>query len=681
MGRKSHEEQLRPLAAALAIDDDALADLVAGVAAAPESGLSGNRWAKLLGRRPRARVAAALDERAAAAAARYRAAIEIPAPAARLAAVRAELARRRLDGFIVPLGDENHTEFVPLRAQRLAWLTGFSGSAGTAVVLGTRAALFVDGRYTLQAREQVPGALYSFHHLVEEPWRRWLASNLDAGARFGYDPWLHSENEAGALAAACQAAGAELVAVGANPVDAVWVDRPPAPISPAVPHPLRFAGEASAAKRRRLARVLVETEIDAAVLTAPDSLAWLLNLRGADVACTPLALGFAILHADADVDLLIDRRKLSAGLRRHLGRGVRIRERAALGEALDELARAGKTVAIDPATTASWIARRLRAGGAEPRHAADPCALAKAVKNSVELDGVREAHRRDGAALTRFLAWLAREAPRGGLDELAATAKLAAFRADNELIRSASFDTIAGAGPNGAIVHYRATPATNRRLERGQLFLLDSGAQYLDGTTDVTRTIAIGTPNDEMRDRFTRVLKGHIAIATCRFPDGTTGSQIDTLARQFLWQAGLDYDHGTGHGVGSYLGVHEGPQRISKLPNAVALKPGMIVSNEPGYYEADAYGIRIENLVAVMRDEGSGGEGAGARPFHRFETLTLAPIDRNLIDAGLLTAAEIGWVDRYHARVRDTLAVRVDAATRAWLEEATAPLLPATGAG
>ena len=586
--------------------------------------------------------------------------------------MRAELAGHGLDGFIVPLSDEYHTEFVPLRALRLAWLTGFSGSAGTAIVLTTRAALFVDGRYTLQARDQVPGDLYSFHHVVEEPWRRWLADNLDAGERFGYDPWLHSESEADALAAACEAAGAKPVAVAANPVDAVWTDRPPAPISPTVAHPRRFAGEASADKRRRLASALGEAGIDAAVLTAPDSIAWLLNVRGADVACTPLALAFAVLHADACVDLLIDRRKLSSGLRRHLGRGVRTGEHSSFGNVLDRLAADGKTVAVDPATTASWIVRRLRAGGAEPRHGPDPCALAKATKNRVELDGAREAHRRDGAALVRFLAWLAREAPRGELDELQAVEKLAAFRAENELIQSLSFDTIAGAGPNGAIVHYRATSATNRRLEAGQLFLLDSGAQYLDGTTDVTRTVAIGEPSDEMRDRFTRVLRGHIAVARCRFPDGTTGSQIDTLARQFLWQAGLDYDHGTGHGVGSYLGVHEGPQRISKLPNTVALRPGMIVSNEPGYYKTDAYGIRIENLVAVVRDEGSESE----RPFHRFETLTLAPIDRILIDAAMLTADEIDWIDHYHARVRDTLAGRADGATRGWLEGATAPLAP-----
>ncbi len=676
MADASTIEQLLAKVEELGIDGETLAGLISGVAAAPAAGLPGIgrcSWAALLGHEPGAELVAALDEQVAATASRYLEALESPAPGERLSALRAELANRGLDGFVVPLSDENHTEFVPLRALRLAWLTGFSGSAGTAIVLMTDAALFVDGRYTLQVRDQVPGALYSFHHLVEEPPQRWLTLNLGAGTRLGYDPWLHTENEVNRLTAACEAVGAELVAVETNPVDAVWAEQPPAPISPTVSHPQRFVGEASADKRRRLAQTLVQEQIDAAVLTAPDSIAWLLNIRGADVSCTPLALAFAILHADASVDLLIDRRKLSNGLAQHLGPDVRIDDRSALGDALDRLAADKKVVGIDPARTASWISQRLRNGGAAPRYAADPCALPKAIKNQAELNGTREAHKRDGAALTRFLAWLAREAPHGKLDELAATDKLAAFRAENALIQSLSFNTISGAGPNGAIVHYRATAATNRRLTAGQLFLLDSGAQYLDGTTDVTRTVAIGEPTHEMRDRFTRVLKGHIAVATCRFPDGTTGSQIDTLARQFLWQAGLDYDHGTGHGVGSYLGVHEGPQRISKLPNKVPLQPGMIVSNEPGYYKADAYGIRIENLVAVVGCDGAD----DGRPFNQFETLTLAPIDRALIDIGLLTADEIGWIDRYHARVRATLSERVDSTTRIWLDEVTVPLTTA----
>ena len=654
-------------------DRTALKALAESVAAAPDSDLPGHRsgkWQSLLGHQPSSELVSTLDGMVAAATDRYTDALDTPAPAARLAAVRQELGGRGLHGFIVPLSDENYTEFVPLRAHRLAWLTGFTGSAGIAVVLDERAALFVDGRYTLQVRDQVPKDLFTFHHVVEEPPRGWIGANLTAGARLGYDPWLHNEDEVAKLAAACKKADGELVAVDSNPIDAVWSDQPPTPVSPTVPHDLRFAGEDSADKRRRLAEKLSADQLDAAVLTAPDSIAWLLNIRGSDVSCTPLPLAFAVLHADASVDLLIDARKLADGLGQHLGPDVRTGERSGFGDVLDRLADDGKNVGIDPATTAAWIAQRLRQGGIEPRRAEDPCTLPKALKNDVELNGTRAAHLRDGAALTRFLAWLAKEAPLGKLDELTAAATLAEFRAQNELIQSLSFNTISGAGPNGAIVHYRATPATNRRLEQGQLFLLDSGAQYLDGTTDVTRTVAIGEPTDEMRERFTRVFRGHIAIATCRFPKGTTGSQLDTLARHSLWQGGLDYDHGTGHGVGSYLGVHEGPHRISKLPNNVPLLPGMIVSNEPGYYKTNAYGIRIENLVAVVPST----VGKDDREFFAFETLTHAPIDRSLIATDLLMPEEIDWIDAYHSQVREALTDRVDPATRDWLSDVTRPL-------
>ena len=656
-----------------ALDPTVLKTLAQSVAAAPATDLPGHgsgKWQSLLGHAPSTHLAQALDDLVAEAAGRYADVLDAPDPEQRLIALRAELSGRDLQGFIVPLSDENYTEFVPLRAHRLAWLTGFTGSAGTAIVLDERAALFVDGRYTLQVRDQIPATLFSFHHVTEEPPRAWLAENLRTGARFGYDPWLHTEDEVTRLAAACKKADAELIAVDSNPIDAVWQDQPPTPVSPTVPHDLAFAGETSVDKRRRLAEKLSADQLDAAVLTAPDSIAWLLNIRGADVSCTPLPLAFAVLHADASVDLLIDQRKLAEGLGQHLGPEVRISERSSFGYVLDELASGAKRVGIDPSSTAAWISQRLRQGGIEPQSADDPCTLPKALKNDVELNGTRAAHLRDGAALTCFLAWLEKEALSGDLDELIAAATLAEFRAGNERIQSLSFNTISGAGPNGAIVHYRAAPATNRRLEQGQLFLLDSGAQYLDGTTDVTRTVAIGEPSEEMRDRFTRVLRGHIAVATCKFPKGTTGSQIDTLARHFLWQAGLDYDHGTGHGVGSYLGVHEGPQRISKLPNKVALQPGMIVSNEPGYYKTGAFGIRIENLVAVVRSP----VGEADREFYAFETLTHAPIDRTLIAADLLTAEEIEWVDRYHAQVRDALADRVDQVTRGWLEDVTRPL-------
>lgn len=599
--------------------------------------------------------------------------------ATRLAALRQELARRGLTGFVVPRADEHQGEYVPPRAERLAWLTGFTGSAGFAIVLQDRAAIFVDGRYTLQVRDQVDVGLFEPRHLTEQPPEAWIAERLPAGGRLGYDPWLHTVEGIKRLRRAVERAGGELVACDGNPIDAVWRDQPPPPIAPVVPHELRFAGLDSGEKREMLGRKLREDGFAAAVISAPDSIAWLLNIRGGDVPHTPLPLSFAILHAEGAVELFIDRRKLAPGLEAHLGNGVSINPPDGFAAALDRLGARdgaeGRRVLTDAASGAVWIFDRLSAAGARPVAGEDPCALPKACKNATEIAGARAAHRRDGAALTRFLAWLAREAPKGGLTELDAAERLAAFRRENELFRDLSFDTISGAGPNGAVVHYRVTERTNRRLEPGQLYLVDSGAQYLDGTTDVTRTVAVGAPppgatGAEMRERFTRVLKGHIALATVRFPRGTTGSQLDTLARHALWQVGLDFDHGTGHGVGSYLGVHEGPQRISKMPNRVPLEVGMIVSNEPGYYKAGAYGIRIENLVTVVPVEVPGAE----RPMLGFETLTLAPIDRALIEPALLTPDEAAWLDAYHARVRETLTPLVDEATAAWLAEATQPL-------
>lgn len=582
------------------------------------------------------------------------------AAAERLGRLRRELAQRGLDGFLLPMADEHQNEYVPPRARRIAWLTGFTGSAGLVVVLADKAALFTDGRYTLQAKAQVDGALYELRHVTEEPPTDWIAAHLGAGGRLGYDPWLFTADGVARFRQAAERAGGALVAVDENPLDAVWDDQPPPPLAPVVPHELRYAGESAADKRARIAATL---EADAAVLTATDSIAWLFNIRGGDVAHTPLALAFAILRADGTADLFVDRRKLTPGLDAHLGNAVAVREPGDFAPALAQLA--GKRVRVDPAVTAAWVFDRLQSAGAQIVRAADPCQLPKACKNEVELAGTRAAHRRDGAALTRFLRWLDenwREA-----DELTAAERLEAFRREDGLFRDLSFDTISGAGPNGAIIHYRSTPETNRRLESGSFYLVDSGAQYLDGTTDVTRTIAIGSPSPEMRDRFTRVLKGHIALALCRFPEGTTGSQLDALARLALWRAGLDYDHGTGHGVGSYLGVHEGPQRISKLPNTVALKPGMIISNEPGYYKAGAYGIRIENLVVVQRIELPGAE----RPMLGFETLTRAPIDLAAVEPGLLTPEERTWLNDYHAEVRATLQPLLDPATAAWLARAT----------
>ncbi|HTH18002.1 MAG TPA: aminopeptidase P family protein [Magnetospirillum sp.] len=596
-----------------------------------------------------------------------------PAPPQRLDDLRAELARRGLAGFIVPRADEHQGEYVAPSAQRLAWLTGFTGSAGTAVVLRERAAVFVDGRYTIQVRQEVDTGRFEPLHLVDQPPSRWLAEQLKAGDRLGYDPWLHTAEQVDTLERAIERVGATLAVCDSNPLDAVWHDRPAPPRAPVLPHPQDFAGRSSTEKRGDVAELLRADRFDAAVLTDPSSIAWLLNIRGGDVAYTPLPLSFAILHADGSVDLFIEPAKLSGGVPDHLGEQVRVAPPAEFPKALDRLA--GKRVRVDPATGAAAIFDRLGKAGAKVERGADPCALPKACKNPVELNGMHAAHRRDGVAVVRFLAWLSvqfEQDERAEVDELGAAARLEAFRAEGRHFRGLSFPTIAGSGAHGAIVHYRSTSASNRVLRPGELFLLDSGAQYLDGTTDITRTIAIGCPSPEQRQRFTLVLKGHIALARAVFPAGTTGSQLDVLARQFLWQAGLDYDHGTGHGVGAFLSVHEGPQRISKVgTGAVALKPGMVLSNEPGYYKAEAYGIRIENLVVVAsRLTPPGGE----RELMGFDTLTLVPFDRALIDTSLLDAAEREWIDAYHAQVVETLSLSLEGDALAWLVRAAAPL-------
>ncbi|MBC7951646.1 MAG: aminopeptidase P family protein [Rhodospirillaceae bacterium] len=596
-----------------------------------------------------------------------------PAGPERLNALRAELGRRDLAGFIIPRADEHQGEYVSRRAQRLAWLTGFTGSAGLAIVLTEQAAVFVDGRYTLQVGQEVDTALFEPVPMADCPPSRWLSERLKDGDWLGFDPWLHTWDQIEALRLTAERAGAQLVPCDdVNPLDAVWADQPAPPMAPVVLHALEFAGQSSAEKRAELATALTTDRLDAAVLTDPASVAWLLNIRGGDVAYTPLPLGFAILHDDASVDLFMEPAKL-AGL--SLGSEITVHPPANLTNALEALGRDGKRVRVDPAMAAYAVLDRLTQSGAKLDRGADPCALPKACKNRVELDGARAAHRRDGAALVRFFAWLATQ---DQVDELGATARLEEFRREGQHFQGLSFPTIAGSGPHGAIVHYRSTPKTNRRLEPGELFLLDSGAQYLDGTTDVTRTVvvgaqgAVGIPGAEERERFTLVLKGHIALARAVFPVGTTGSQLDVLARRPLWERGLDYDHGTGHGVGSYLSVHEGPQRISKLgTGAVALKPGMVLSNEPGYYKTGAYGIRIENLVVVTEaDDPPGGE----RPLLRFETLTLVPMDRALVEPSLLDAHERAWLDEYHARVAEELAPLLDGAARVWLEQATRPL-------
>ncbi|MBV8889960.1 MAG: aminopeptidase P family protein [Alphaproteobacteria bacterium] len=662
------------------LDAAGVEDLIAGILAAPAE--VGTEWHRLVADPTPQALAEALQALQAMRSAGYHDGLAAPdferlPPGERLARLRRELAGRGLDGFIVPRADEHQGEYVPPRGQRLAWLTGFTGSAGLAIVLtgraGDRAALFVDGRYTLQAAAQVDAGLFEIRHLVEEPPPHWLGQALPAGSAVGYDPWLHTPQEVGRFRVAAEQAGASLQSLARNPLDRVWDDRPAAPLAPALPHPEVFAGESAASKRARLGQTLAAEGVEAAVLTMPESIAWLLNIRGGDVPHTPLPLSFAILRRDGQVDLFIDPRKLVPGLDKHLGNAVAIAPPERLGPALDALAQGGTRVQADPATAASWVFDRLAAAGAQIHRAPDPCLLPKACKNTVELDGTRAAHRRDGVAVARFLAWLAREAESGELREIAASDRLEAFRRDGEHFRDLSFPTISGAGANGAIVHYRATPETEKRLLPGTLYLLDSGAQYLDGTTDITRTVGIGKPNAEMRDRFTRVLKGHIALATARFPRGTSGAQLDALARLPLWRRGLDYDHGTGHGVGSYLGVHEGPQRIAKGGSAQPLLPGMIVSNEPGFYKTGAYGIRIENLVLVQPWETAATE-ASERAMLCFETLTLAPIDRSLVEPALLDAEETAWLDGYHARVRETLTPLLDAGTAAWLADATRPL-------
>ncbi len=580
--------------------------------------------------------------------------------AARLAALRAELKRRGLDGFIVPRTDRYQNEYVPPCAERLAWLTGFTGSAGAAIALIDRAAIFVDGRYVVQVQEEVDTTAFAVEHLVDHPPTAWIEENLPAGAKLGYSPWLHTVDGAERLAKACAAAGASLVAVDDNPIDAIWNDRPPPPLGAVVLHDLRYAGETAAAKLALLRAELEKLKADVLVVSDPHSVTWLFNIRGSDVPHTPVVLAFALVPKDGRPALYIDSRKLGNDVRHHLEEIADLRLDEDFERDLAALGKAQRAVRLDPAACPEAIARLVTANGGTVLRGGDPITPMKAVKNSAEIAGARAAQLRDGAAVTRFLAWFDAEAPRGALTEIDAVEALESFRRDTGLLKDVSFPTIAGAGADGAIVHYRVSRSSNRKIAAGELFLIDSGGQYEDGTTDITRTVAVGTPSAEMRRNFTLVLKGHIAIARAVFPDGTTGAQLDPLARQFLWRHGLDFDHGTGHGVGSYLSVHEGPARIAKL-GAAPLKRGMILSNEPGYYRTGAYGIRIENLILVTEAKAVAG---AEKPLNAFETLTLAPIDARLIDPSLLTGEEIAWFDAYHGRVRDALAPLVDAPTR-----------------
>ncbi len=528
--------------------------------------------------------------------------------------------------------------------------------------------LFTDGRYTVQAATQVDGKIFSIEHLTTCPPAQWLEQNLKSGDKLGYDPWLHTADGVERMKKACATAGATLVPLDGNPIDALWADRPAPPSGPIVLRDIKLAGESATDKLKRIRAEIAKLRADVLVVSDPQNVAWAFNIRGSDVAHTPLPLAFALIPRDGRAVLYADAIKLDNRVRHALTEFADLREPDDLARNLGQFN--GKTVRLDSASAADALTRLIAEHGGTPARGADPITLMKATKNNAEIAGMRAAHLRDGVALARFLAWLDREAPSGKLTEIDAVEALESFRNDTGLLKDISFPTIAGSGPNGAIVHYRVTTASNRKIGNNELFLIDSGAQYEDGTTDVTRTVAVGTPSDEMRDRFTRVLKGHIAIATAVFPEGSSGAQLDPLARVALWQAGLDFDHGTGHGVGSYLSVHEGPARISKL-GTVPLKRGMILSNEPGYYKTGAYGIRIENLVLVIAaPEPEGGE----KPLFGFETLTLAPIDRRLILTRMLTGKERAWIDGYHAHVQQVLGPLLDAPTRAWLDAATRPL-------
>jgi Xaa-Pro aminopeptidase len=583
-----------------------------------------------------------------------------------LSALRQELAGQGLDGFIVPRADEHLGEYVPAAAERLTWLTGFTGSAGLAVVMAETAAVFTDGRYVLQLAEQTDPRLWQRLHVTEQPPPAWLAEYAPKAARIGYDPLLISQEGL----ARYTDAGLTMVPVNENPIDAVWTGRPLPPNLPAFPHPLEYAGRASEDKRADVAKILREAKHDAAVLTDPASIAWLLNIRGGDVPFTPFALSFALVHADGTTDLFIDPAKLPAETRSWLGNGVSVADRTALLPALQRLKE--KTVRVDAAGSPVWFSQQLLQAGAVVASASDPCLLPKACKNDGEQAGARCAHRRDAVALCRYLYWLSVVAPSGGETEMSAAEALLDFRRQVEGFRGESFPAISGAGEHGAIIHYRVTDLSNRPIKPNEVYLIDSGAQYPDGTTDVTRTIWTGpdaAPN-EIRDRVTRVIQGHIAIATAVFPKGIGGAHLDALARRALWQAGLDYDHGTGHGVGSYLSVHEGPVSISRLARPVAIAPGMILSNEPGFYLQDHYGIRLENLLLV-RDADL---PEATKPFLCFETLTLAPFDRRLLNAALMTPEERQWLDAYHARVLRGVGPALGKAERDWLAAACAPI-------
>jgi Xaa-Pro aminopeptidase len=588
----------------------------------------------------------------------------------RVALLRTELKKRGLDGFIVPRQDEFQGEYVAPYAERLVWLTGFAGSWGMAILMQDRGAIFVDGRYTVQVREQVDTSVFVPRHLMDEPPAKWLKTELKPGETIGFDPWLMTADQAARFSKACARAGARLLPVEDNPIDAIWSDQPARPKGTVELQPLQFAGRDSRDKLREVADALGKADADAVVLAQPDSTAWIFNIRGSDVAHTPVPLAYAILHREGPGELFIDLAKLPEDVRSALNGVATIRSPSAFESALKKLGEDKRRVQIDADAVPDRIKSLLDSSGAVTVNGRDPCSLPKARKNAVEQEGARAAHRRDGVAMCRFLCWLSEAAPQGGQTEVSVAAKLQEFRDATGMLKDLSFDSISAAGPHAAIPHYHVTDESSLPLKLNEIFLIDSGAQYQDGTTDITRTVIIGSPTAEMKDRFTRVLKGMVGLSRARFPKGTCGSQLDILARQHLWNAGLDFDHGTGHGVGAYLSVHEGPARINKS-DRTPLETGMILSNEPGYYKAGHYGIRIENLLLVREPEPV---DSGERAMHWFETITICPIDRNLIATDLLSPDERQWLDAYHARVLREIGPFLEGRELDWLKAACAAL-------
>lgn len=577
--------------------------------------------------------------------------------------LRVKLREAGLNGYIVPRSDEYLGEYVPACAERLAWISGFTGSAGLAIILADRAAIFSDGRYTLQLEQEVEGGLWERRHIIEDKPEDWLRQ-MAPGKKIGFDPWTISAETLARFSAV------EMVPVAGNLIDAIWSDRPAPPMAPALPYPDHYAGETAASKRQRIGALLQAAGEEAAILSDGASLAWLLNIRGTDLEFCPFALGYVILHQNGQAELFMAPKKITDALRAHLGPDVKIALPSDLPAALSALQ--GKKVRYDPATMPVWFEMRLREAGALITQASDPVALPRACKNVTEQDGARVAHLRDALAMVRFLSWLAEAAPTGQETEMSAAAKLLACRAEAPLFRGESFPAISGAGENGAIIHYRVSAESNRHIRANEVYLIDSGGQYLDGTTDITRTIwtGPGPAPESVKAHVTRVLAGMIALARAVFPVGITGAHLDGLARQELWRAGLDYDHGTGHGVGAYLSVHEGPASLSRAGKPVALAEGMILSDEPGYYLPGAYGIRMENLLLVQKALFPDAR----KQFLHFETLTLVPFDRALIDPSLLPAESRLWLNEYHARVRAALSPHLSGPAYDWLQAATAPL-------